>query len=276
MKVNREIDYSGTSTVGPISCIIHSRHPLAFCTIKQVLSSDPALRNFVKPYSNIPEQLNKNARSILIIDVCSVEHWPELLQRWQSKGGYTISLLSIDAQAKGEDLKMLYLGVDGVVAFTDELVTDLPKAVRTVADGKLWVRRETLDRYVKETNALLGRLTSHAEPLTNREQQVMKLLRDGFSNRQIANATGISERTAKFHVSNILRKYQIEDRRKLHASSKSEIVVRSNATTEQRRDGPQASLRRYPGPASTRTDLAPADGESITSAKSSQSAALDR
>lgn len=227
MKAHKEIDCSRNLPV-PVICVVHSKHPLAFCTIKQALSSDPELRNHVKPFSFLPEKLNQDARAILIIDVCSVDHWPELLQRWQSKGGYTISLLSLDAQAKGEDLNMLYLGVGGVVAFTDDLLTDLPKAVRTVADGRLWVRRETLDKYVKETNALLGQLTSHVEPLTGREQQIIKMLREGYSNRQIASSTGISERTAKFHVSNILRKYQIADRRELRASHQSTNKFRGN------------------------------------------------
>lgn len=42
-----------------ISCVIHSSHPLAFSTIKQVISSDPELRNGVRSYSsNIRPQRN--------------------------------------------------------------------------------------------------------------------------------------------------------------------------------------------------------------------------
>lgn len=204
-----------------ISCTIHSGHPLAFCTIKQALSADSELRNLVKTYSSNSKPLSRENANILIIDICSVGQWPDLLQRWQSEGGSTIALLSQDGQNRGEDLKLLYMGVMGIVALTDELATHLPKAVRAVAEGKLWVRRDALARYVKETNVLLGRLSSHSELFTEREQQIIGFLRQGFSNRQIASSTGISERTAKFHVSNILRKYQIDNRKKLRVANAS-------------------------------------------------------
>ena len=44
------------------------------------------------------------------------------------------------------------------------------------------------------------------EPLTSREEDVLELLRRGFTNAQLAGELGISENTAKDHVSSILRK----------------------------------------------------------------------
>ena len=46
----------------------------------------------------------------------------------------------------------------------------------------------------------------HPDILTPREWEVLELLRDGASNAQIAERLGITERTAKFHVSEILSK----------------------------------------------------------------------
>src|SRR2546426_7283004 len=48
--------------------------------------------------------------------------------------------------------------------------------------------------------------------LTPREWEVLELLRVGFSNPQIAERLGIAERTAKFHVSEILGKLGVESR----------------------------------------------------------------
>ncbi|HLF00586.1 MAG TPA: response regulator transcription factor, partial [Anaerolineales bacterium] len=44
------------------------------------------------------------------------------------------------------------------------------------------------------------------EPLTEREKEVLKLLAQGRSNKEIAAALVISERTVKFHVSAIMGK----------------------------------------------------------------------
>jgi DNA-binding CsgD family transcriptional regulator len=48
--------------------------------------------------------------------------------------------------------------------------------------------------------------------LSPRELEVFKLLRDGPSNREIATALNISERTAKAHVASILEKLSVNSR----------------------------------------------------------------
>jgi two-component system, NarL family, nitrate/nitrite response regulator NarL len=58
---------------------------------------------------------------------------------------------------------------------------------------------------------------SLVEDLTPRERQVLGLLSEGLSNRQIALRLGVAERTAKFHVNAILGK--------LGAESRTEAVV---------------------------------------------------
>jgi DNA-binding NarL/FixJ family response regulator len=51
-----------------------------------------------------------------------------------------------------------------------------------------------------------------AEPLTAREQQVVKLIAEGHTNRQIANELVISEKTVERHRANILEKLGMRDR----------------------------------------------------------------
>jgi DNA-binding NarL/FixJ family response regulator len=56
------------------------------------------------------------------------------------------------------------------------------------------------------------------EPLTPRESEILALLADGAANKEIASRLGISEHTAKFHVSSILNK--------LGATTRTEAVAR--------------------------------------------------
>jgi DNA-binding NarL/FixJ family response regulator len=51
--------------------------------------------------------------------------------------------------------------------------------------------------------------------VTTREQEVFDLVVKGKSNKEIAKGLVISERTAKFHVSNLLAKYDVEGRGEL-------------------------------------------------------------
>lgn len=50
------------------------------------------------------------------------------------------------------------------------------------------------------------------EALTNREKEVLKGITEGLSNKEIAAALEIAEKTVKVHVSNILGKLQVYDR----------------------------------------------------------------
>jgi DNA-binding NarL/FixJ family response regulator len=54
------------------------------------------------------------------------------------------------------------------------------------------------------------------EQMTPREREVLDLLGEGFSNREIAERLGISDHTVKFHVAAIYGK--------LHATSRAEAV----------------------------------------------------
>ncbi len=51
--------------------------------------------------------------------------------------------------------------------------------------------------------------------LSNREAEVVKLLLEGKSNKLIASALGISDRTVEFHLKNIYAKHQVSSRMEL-------------------------------------------------------------
>lgn len=57
-----------------------------------------------------------------------------------------------------------------------------------------------------------ARPAATAEAFTPREREVLALLARGLSNRDIAQALGISAHTAKFHVNSILQKLGVERR----------------------------------------------------------------
>jgi DNA-binding NarL/FixJ family response regulator len=66
--------------------------------------------------------------------------------------------------------------------------------------------------------SLLGQMASFAgmdeivEELTARESEVLELLADGYANKQMALALGISEHTIKFHIASIYNKLNVTNR----------------------------------------------------------------
>ena len=102
------------------------------------------------------------------------------------------------------------LGANGYLMKTasQEQVVD---AVKRVAGGdNIWTREELR----RVTGALATpRLSDDIEvPLTRRESEVLRQLAHGLTNKEIAQALGISYETVKEHVQHILRKVGVADR----------------------------------------------------------------
>jgi DNA-binding NarL/FixJ family response regulator len=76
------------------------------------------------------------------------------------------------------------------------------------------VRADDPELEVESRRALDG-----VEPLTPRERQVLALVAEGLPNKLVADRLGVSERTAKFHVGQVLQK--------LGAHSRTEAVMRA-------------------------------------------------
>jgi DNA-binding NarL/FixJ family response regulator len=214
------------STTGPASesyrahteipqCLIHSCHPAAMRLVSEGLCADPELSSRMTLCSKDIHSFHRGQHNILIIDTCSVENWQECINIWSAKSGFTIALVSAEAYTATFELQLLYAGTEGVLSFADNLGENIPKAVRTVAEGRLWIRREVLNLYVKRTADVLRKILRPDYGLTSRESQVLSLVRQRLSNRRIAQQLEISERTAKFHISNILKKLKLDNRHQI-------------------------------------------------------------
>lgn len=195
-----------------------SEHPIAFEWIRELLISDPALQDRVKPYSRtITAQIQPPA--LLILDCCSINDWREIAIRWQRWGGSIVCIVFPETANYREQLRALYLGVCGLIPVSPNIRKELLTAVHSVLQGKLWYSRSALGQYLRMGQLAPGKNDAVPQKLTLREDQVISFVERKFSNKQIANALGISERTVKYHVSNILRKSQVSNRRELRKSS---------------------------------------------------------
>jgi len=83
-------------------------------------------------------------------------------------------------------------------------------AMEVVLDGSVWAPRKVLARLIDASGAVAvaGQVEGDgiAEKMTPREQEVLRLLMDGNTNRHIAEAMGIDEVTVKAHLGRMLRK----------------------------------------------------------------------
>ena len=106
-------------------------------------------------------------------------------------------------------LVLLAIGAPAL-PIADPLDQDLVGAVRAVGRGEAFLtnaaERSLVRQWMEE-----GR-SGPREPLTPREEEVVKLIAEAFTNVQIAEILHLSEKTVESHRANVLRKLGMRDR----------------------------------------------------------------
>jgi DNA-binding NarL/FixJ family response regulator len=99
----------------------------------------------------------------------------------------------------------------GAVGFLlkDAPADSLIQTIRRVHAGEVFIQPEIASRLLRE---LITPQDLPIEPLSEREREVLVLVAQGHSNREIAEQLVLAEGTVKNHVSNILGKLQAENR----------------------------------------------------------------
>lgn len=119
--------------------------------------------------------------------------------------------------SEGYEWELFKAGVRGICRY-DIPAKFLKQIVMAVQKGELWIRRSLacrlIDELAKSTSkskayrATMGLLND----LTQREYDIAVRVGNGESNKQIAQACGITERTVKAHLTEIFLKVGVADR----------------------------------------------------------------
>jgi two-component system nitrate/nitrite response regulator NarL len=103
-------------------------------------------------------------------------------------------------------------GMSGLVNYEDS-AEDLAEAIRSVARGELRCSPRTAAALLRRVTALAAvRAADSDPPLTRREHEVLELIAEGLSNKQMAGRLHIELATVKHHVHHILEKLEASRR----------------------------------------------------------------
>ena len=184
--------------VRPITFRVFAAHPIATAQYVRVLASEPGIQSAA----------DREPVTVGIFD--SALSQPEAsLKLARSTFRALRALLLTPSCDATECLRWLSEGFWGVVAYS-RYEDELAKAVRRVAEGQLWVPGPVVAHWMR---AVASKSPSPPNAmLSEREQAVVRCLERRLSNKEIAVMFGVSERTVKFHVSNIFRKLKIRSR----------------------------------------------------------------
>jgi len=168
------------------------------------------------------EAANEHQPDVILIDTelseCS---GIEAIQRIHERLPKTVIIVLTCSKVSDDFFSAVKAGARGYICKDITSIENLIKAVTLAADGEVIVSPPMAARLLAAFDLLkehkdaaeLGDVTL----LTKREQAVLSLVAQGFTNREIATTLSISENTVKVHLRNTMEK--------LHAHTRQQAVV---------------------------------------------------
>ena len=109
---------------------------------------------------------------------------------------------------KAAEFASAAIAESGIESLKNQAATDLVQAMQQVVRGGSYlspdISRTVVEAYLSKTN-----LTP--DPLTPRERQVLQMVGEGSSTKDVARLLGISAKTAESHRARLMRKLDIHE-----------------------------------------------------------------
>ncbi|MDA8097790.1 MAG: DNA-binding response regulator [Desulforudis sp.] len=200
-----------------VNVVIVDDHALIREGLRKVLSLDPRI-NVVGEAANGDDAMsivNRWPVDILLLDVNMPGKNGIETCRLIKAEHPKIRVIALTIHDQEEYLfEMVKAGVSGYMLkdISPELLTE---TILRVANGESFIPPSLVSRILKEYSRLSSQPPGqelHHLGLTRREVEVLRMVAEGKSNRAVANALYISEKTVKNHLTNIFHKIGVSDR----------------------------------------------------------------
>lgn len=196
-------------------CVI-AAHPMVLAQLQRILNAAPLYVDDQRLAVVGAESVQLPKATVYVLDAASCPDSPvtRVAQLLQQEPGANVLVLG-ERFDESVAFELLNLGVKGLLTH-ENLAQQLPRALETISSGGLWVWRRMLSKFV---DSLVGASRTQQDTvhppdvrMSQRERQIANALLKNLTNKEIANELNISERTVKFHVSNLLSKFKVQRR----------------------------------------------------------------
>lgn len=151
----------------------------------------------------------EHAPDLVILDIMLPNlNGSEVLRRLKAKNPKINILVFSAASSNSMVNRLLKSGVTGYIE-KDAGLAELEKAIDLVSDGRSYFSPRVVD--VMRELMVSGGQDDSLESLTTREREIVQLIAESYSNKEIAAKLGMSVRTADTHRTNIMKKLDLHD-----------------------------------------------------------------
>lgn len=198
-----------------IKVMLVDDHELIREGIKQILELENDIDVIAQVGSGVEaiDLARRYKPDIILLDINMPEmNGIEVLKRLRDLGIESKVIMLTIYNDREYILETMKIGAEGYV-LKDSDAEGLVKAIRDVNAGKTYIQPSIASLLIEngikdELNEDLKKINS----LTKREYEVLTLIAEGLSNKDIADRLFISEKTVKNHVSSIFKKIEVNDR----------------------------------------------------------------
>jgi DNA-binding NarL/FixJ family response regulator len=183
--------------------------PLRLAGLQSILESCPGIASRAVRFE---EAIAADDLGIVLLDSACVGNLPEALMRFRRERQDARVIVLGSALSPRQVQSIIAAGAKGYLSGTaDE--NEISNAIRVVLEGSVWADPQVMARLIEA-----GGVTSPAgeaafsDRMTHREREVLRLLMDGQTNREIAATLGIEQVTVKAHLGRMLRKARVKNR----------------------------------------------------------------
>ncbi|MFD8421093.1 LuxR C-terminal-related transcriptional regulator [Streptomyces sp. NPDC059466] len=200
----------------PIRIAVLARRPLLVTALRALVAAEAELEEAGVADSG-PQLLclldEQEPRVVLIDDSDPGWETGDILRAVAGRAGGVAAVVLVDQCVDETALEYLRAGADGFVLH-DAALSEIATAIRAVSDGYAVLppplTRRLVDLLVRRGPAQV--VVPQVSTLTSREREIFDLIAAGMSNSEVAQELVLSEKTVKFHVSNLLRKLGVRSR----------------------------------------------------------------
>ena len=198
-----------------VRIVIADESPIFRDGLRRLLGADPRLVMVADTPlgSMVGALLNLRPDVLLLGAAKSGDLWADTLRGIASAGVSVRTILLANAIDLPQVTTALQSGASGVLA-KDSAAELLFKSIDAVMAGQCWIGSERASRGVAASVRRLDHARRHALGfgLTRRELDIIRAVRDGDTNREIAARLSISENTVKRHLMHIFNKMGVSSR----------------------------------------------------------------
>jgi DNA-binding NarL/FixJ family response regulator len=197
--------------------VIADDHTIVRSGVRLLLDDEPDI-SVIGEANNGEEAVKlveKLRPSVVLLDIAmpimdGLEATREIKARWP---GIHVLILTMH-RTEEYFFQALKAGASGFVLKGAE-TSDLITAVRTVSRGEVFLYPSMAQKLVTAYLAGADSNQTHDDDLSPREQEILKLLSDGYSSNEIAEKLVISASTVHTHRSNLMHKLGLSTRHEL-------------------------------------------------------------